>query len=82
MAYILYIYTKKGFLRVQNFVILSLWQFLAILAIKIAEFFKLEHFLRPFLKTRSHDRSAHTFGSSHRYLEVPRSFKKIGIFLK
>ena len=31
----------------------------------------LEHFFRPFLKTRSHDRSAHTFGSSHRFLEVP-----------
>ena len=28
----------------------------------------LEHFFRP---TRSHDRSAHTFGSSHRFLEVP-----------
>ena len=54
MAYILYIYTKKGFLRVQNFVIMSLWQFLAILAIKIAEFFKLEHFLRPFLKTKEY----------------------------
>ena len=25
-------------------------------------FVKLEHFLRPFLKTRSHDGSAHTFG--------------------
>ena len=31
----------------------------------------LEHFFRPFLKTRSYDRSAHTFGSSHRFLEVP-----------
>ena len=28
-------------------------------------------FFRPFLKTRSYDRSAHTFGSSHRFLEVP-----------
>ena len=34
-------------------------------------FFMLEHFFRPFLKTRSYDRSAHTFGSSHRFLEVP-----------
>ena len=34
-------------------------------------FFMLEHFFRPFLKTRSYDRSAHTFGSSHRVLEVP-----------
>ena len=32
--------------------------------------FMLEHFFRPFLKT-SHGRSAHTFGSSHRFLEVP-----------
>ena len=34
-------------------------------------FFMLEHFFRPFFKTRSYDRSAHTFGSSHRFLEVP-----------
>ena len=34
-------------------------------------FFMLEHFFRPFLKTRSYDRSAHTFRSSHRCLEVP-----------
>ena len=34
-------------------------------------FFMLEHFFRPFLKTRSYDRSAHTFRSSHRFLEVP-----------
>ena len=38
----------------------------------MAEFLKLEHFLRPFLKTRSHDRSAHTFRSSHQFLEVPQ----------
>ena len=31
----------------------------------------LEHFLRPFLKTRNHDRSAHTFSSSHIFLEIP-----------
>ena len=35
-------------------------------------FCKLEHFLWPFLKTRSHDRSAHTFESSLRFLEVPQ----------
>ena len=34
-------------------------------------FFMLEHFFRNFLKIRSYDRSAHTFGSSHRFLEVP-----------
>ena len=41
-------------------------------------FIKLECFLRPFLKTRSHDKSAHTFKSSLRFLEVPqkRGFKK------
>ena len=47
-------------------------------------FFMLEHFFRPFLKTRSYDRSAHTFGSSHRFLEVPhkRVLNKwfVGIF--
>ena len=35
-------------------------------------FFKLEHFLRQYFKTRSHDRSAHTFGSSLWFLEVPQ----------
>ena len=35
-------------------------------------FIKLEWFLRPFFKTRSHDESAHTFGSSLRFLEVPQ----------
>ena len=35
-------------------------------------FIKLECFLRPFLKTRSHDKSAHTFKSSLRFLEVPQ----------
>ena len=35
-------------------------------------FIKLECFLRPFLKTRSHDESAHTFKSSLRFLEVPQ----------
>ena len=39
--------------------------------INYSVFFMLEHFVRPFLKTRSYDRSAHTFGSSHRFLEVP-----------
>ena len=32
---------------------------------------KLEHFLRPFLRTRSHGRSAHNFRSNHRFLLVP-----------
>ena len=35
-------------------------------------FFKLECFLRPFLKTRSHDRSAHTFGPSLQFVKVPQ----------
>ena len=45
-------------------------------------FIKLECYLMPFLKTRSHYESAHTFGSSLRFLEVPpkRGFKK-NIFL-
>ena len=34
-------------------------------------FFNL-NFLRPFLKTRSHDGSAHSFGSCHQFLEVPQ----------
>ena len=34
-------------------------------------FVKLEHLLRPFLKTRSQDGSAHTFRSSLRFLDVP-----------
>ena len=55
--------------------------FLAILAFKMAHFLKLELFLRPFLKIRSHDRSAHTFGSSHRFLEVPQKGVLILIFL-
>ena len=40
---------------------------------------KLECFLRPFLKTRSNDESAHTFKSSLRFLEVPQKgvFKKL-----
>ena len=65
------LYTKKrGF-----------WQFLAILAIKMADFLKLELFLRPSLKTRSHDGSAHTFGFSQRFLEVPqkRVLKKLNL---
>ena len=54
MAYIWYIfffilYTKKGVLGVQQKFITSFWQFLAILAIKMADFLKLERFLRPFL---------------------------------
>ena len=79
MAYILYIYIfeilyakKKGGFGVQNFDVMSLHWFLVILALKMAEFFKLEHFLRPFIKTRSHDGSAHTFRSSHQFLEVPQ----------
>ena len=39
--------------------------------INYSVFFMLEDFLRPFLKTRSHDRSAHTFGSSHIFFKVP-----------
>ena len=63
------LYTKKGFLGVQTNFITSFWHFLAFLTIKMADFLKLEHFLRPSLKTRSHDGSAHTFGSSQRFLE-------------
>ena len=33
---------------------------------------KLAHFLRPFLRTWSHDGSAHTYGSNHQFLEVPQ----------
>ena len=36
-------------------------------------FLKLEHFLRQFLKNRSHDRSAHTIRSSLQILEVPQN---------
>ena len=44
--------------------------------------FQKSFFLRPSLETRSHDRSAHTFGSSQRFLEVPqKGFLKIGHFL-
>ena len=44
---------------------------------QLLSIFMLEHFFRQFLKNRSHDRSAHTFGSSHRFLEVPiREVKK------
>ena len=35
-------------------------------------FIKLECFLRPFLRTKCHDRSAHTFRPSLRFLEVPQ----------
>ena len=63
-----------GVLGVQINLITSFWQFLAILAIKMAAFLKLELFLRPSLKTRSHDGSAHTFRSSHRFLEVGKVF--------
>ena len=35
-------------------------------------FIKLESFLIPFIRTRRHDESAHTFGSSHWFLEVPQ----------
>ena len=41
--------SKKGVLGVQKKFITSVWLFLAILAIKMADFLKLEHFLRPFL---------------------------------
>ena len=35
-----------------------------------------------FLKTRSPDRSAHTFGSSHQFLEVPQKGLKNNVFKK
>ena len=74
ILYILFLYPlyKKGVLGVQTNFITCFYNFLAILTIKMADFLKLELFLRPSLKTRSHDRSAHTFGSSHRFLEVPQ----------
>ena len=37
-------------------------------------FIKLECFLGPFLRPRSHDGSAHTFRSSLRFLEGPKRF--------
>ena len=40
---------KKGGFGVEKKIITSFWHFLAILAIKMAEFLKLELFLRPFL---------------------------------
>ena len=43
-------------------------------------FIKLECFLRPFLKTRSHDESAHTFKSSLRFSEVPQKGVKKNAF--
>ena len=47
--YIFYpLYKKGGFGGPKNF-ITSFWHFLAILAIKMADFLKLEVFLRPFL---------------------------------
>ena len=54
MAYIFYIqffilYTKKGVLGVQQISSHVSGIFLAILAIKMADFFKLKLFLRPFL---------------------------------
>ena len=52
--------------------ITSFWHFLAILAIKMADFFKARTLLRPSLKTISHDGSADTFGSIKRFLEVPQ----------
>ena len=42
---------------------------------------KLKCFLRPFLKTRSHDESAHTFKSSLRFLEVPQKGVKKKYFV-
>ena len=42
-------------------------------------FIKLECFLRPFLKTRSHDESAHAFKSNLRFLEVPQKGVKKNI---
>ena len=66
---------NNGVLGVNIIFVASFWQFFfAILAIKMAYFLKLEHFLRPSLKTRSHAGSAHTFGSSHRLLEVPQKW--------
>ena len=44
------LYKKNGVLGVNIFAVTSVWRFLAILAIKMAEFLKVEHFLRPFLK--------------------------------
>ena len=44
-------------------------------------FVKLEHFLRPFLKTRSHNRSAHTFRSSLWFLKVPQKWVLKNYFL-
>ena len=41
---------------------------------------KLELFLRPYLKTRSHDGSAHTFGYSQRFLELPQKGSQKNIF--
>ena len=46
----------------------------------MADFLNLGLFLRPYLKTRSHDESANIFGSSQRFLEVSKKFF-FGIFL-
>ena len=69
---------KRGGLGVQNF----FFHESQILAIKMTAFFKLAHFSKPFLKTRRHDRSAHTFGSSHQFFEVlQKGFLKTLFFL-
>ena len=47
----------------------------------MADFFKLELFLRSSLKTRSHDGSAHIFRSIQRFLEVPQKGVSTNIFL-
>ena len=46
--------------------------FTSISNINNSSFIKLESFLIPFLITRGHDESVHTFGSSHWFLEVPQ----------
>ena len=70
MVYI--VYKKGGFWGPNKFHHEFLTFFGNILTIKMDDFLKLELFLRPSLKTRSHDGSAHTFKSSPRYLEVPQ----------
>ena len=54
------------------FLLLLLLHFVTFFTSITQSFLKLEHFLRPYLKTRSHDGSAHTSGSSLRFLEVPQ----------
>ena len=88
MAYILYIfvffilYTKRGFWESKKISSQVSGIFFAILAIKLADFLKLELFLRPFLYTRRHDGSAHTFGSSQSFLEVPQKGFFLAFFIR